>query len=113
MQKSLNNFLNRAKFAIAVVIAGLLAAGGLLALRSANAPAKEAAAGTRARNLDAGNSGTGVPPVDHAQDARATFALQQHVPRALKRSRKIHRQNSGTEPLTLTIVLKRADQPGF
>ena len=137
MQKFVKDSINRATLAIAVIIASLAAAGGLLALRNAKAPAREAAARNNVRSdgrdFDVSDnsrvappdsvprdtqtategSGTGVPPVDHAQDARATFALPQHLPRALNRSRKIYRQNSGTLPLTLTIVLKRTDQPAF
>jgi hypothetical protein len=95
-----------------------------VALKNAKAPTKEAAAGrnvrARARDLDGGDSPRVAPPDSVRSDAQTgaeestgTVRLQGGVPRALNRSRKIHRQNSGAEPLTLTIVLKRTDQRAF
>ena len=96
--------INRTTLVAAVVLVSLLAAGGLLVLKNANAPAKEAAIGadvrTDARDLDA------APPDIVRRDTQTgpaesagTVRLSGEVPRALNRSRKIYRENSGTEPL--------------
>ena len=109
MQKFAKDSINRNTLAIAIVIASLPAAGGMLALKNAKAPTKDAVAGrnvrARARDLDGGDSPRVAPPDSVRSDAQTgaeestgTVRLQGGVPRALNRSRKIHRQNSGAEP---------------
>ena len=107
---------------IAVVVLAAAIGGISSLLKKWDEPAPEMTVAARVndaapgepRNRNAEKEQATSPPVSGtAQTSRNKVTLPGEVPAALNRAKKIHRANKDTQPITITVVLKRTDQEGF